>query len=130
MVRREHSKNEIAKQNELPFLMECSIKMKGLAKRFFLECLWTLSFDEKLAEKMRQNTEFIRSLKDIPVPYPADKQENTVRRSYSFSSGRNSAMPLSEDVANNEIYSMTDGLLWNLVKGIEFKMSILIVVLF
>ena len=99
--------------------------MNGLAKQYFLECLWTLSFHEEVAEQMRQNSEFILSLENIPKPEPNSNQENILRRSTSFSNLRNSMTPVSKDVANNGIFKMADGLLWNLVKGIILKMIVL-----
>ncbi|UJR21494.1 hypothetical protein I4U23_024578 [Adineta vaga] len=90
LVRHEHVKHEIIKQNALPFLIESSHKLTGLAKQFILETLWTLAFDQQLSQQLRDNSQFIHSLQSIPK-----------------------SSDLSED---DLIYKMANGLLWTLFK--------------
>ncbi|CAF3415172.1 unnamed protein product [Rotaria sp. Silwood1] len=121
LIQHEQVKNEILKQNALRFLIECSQIFNGLSKQFFLECLWTLSFNEQAIQQMCQNSTFILSLKDISKPIINDNQINNIRHSNSFNHRRNITMIPSDDVVNNEIYKVADGLLWNLVKKSEFR---------
>ncbi|CAF2412789.1 unnamed protein product [Rotaria sp. Silwood2] len=122
LIQYEQVKSEILNQNALRFLIECSQQFNGLSKQFFLECLWTLSFSEEILQRMRQNSEFISALKDIPKPIMSDYQENNLRHSNSFSRQcRNDTMSSSDDIVNNEIYKMADGLLWNIVTESEFR---------
>jgi hypothetical protein len=115
LVQHDELKNELLKQNALPYLLECSQKISGLSKQFLLECLWTLSFDKQTVEQIRQYSEFILSLQNIPKLAVNNNQENTLHRS---NSRLNNALISSNEAANEGIYKMADGLLWNLIKGI------------
>ncbi|CAF1940146.1 unnamed protein product [Rotaria magnacalcarata] len=121
LVKHEKVKKEILKQKTLRFLIECSQKFHGLAKQFLLECIWTLSFDQQAAQQIRQNSDFISELKNILISTVSDNQENNLRFCNSFSRRRNSAVIPSDEVVNDEIHKMADGLLWNLVKRSEFE---------
>ncbi|CAF3376261.1 unnamed protein product [Rotaria socialis] len=124
LVKHEKIKKEILKQKALRFLIECSQKFNGLAKQFLLECIWTLSFDQQAAQQMRQNSDFISELKNIPISTVSDNQENNLRFCNSFSRRRNSTVLPSNEVVNDGIHKMADGLLWNLVKRSEFQEKI------
>ncbi len=95
MIQHTELRDELLKKDSLPQLIECSEKLSGLAKQYLLECLWTLSFDKPTAEKLRENSQFILSLQNIPKP------------------------DSSNEPAKDGIYKMADGLLWNLVKGMN-----------
>ena len=49
----------------LSLLIEHSEKSHDLLQQYFLESLWILSFNEQIAQEMRQNSEFIVLLKQI-----------------------------------------------------------------
>jgi hypothetical protein len=110
LVKYEQAKNEILKHNVVPFLIGCSHKLDGLSKQFLLECLWTLSFNKQAAQQMRENLQFIHSLQNIHTSTIGNNQQNTPRYSHS-------SMIPSEEIVNDGIYKITDGLLWNLAKG-------------
>ena len=101
MVKYEQAKNEILKHNAIPLLIECSGKFNELSKQFFLECLWTLSFNKQAAEQMRKNVQFIHLLEYIKESSVSEKENHSLSK-----------------LINDEIYKVVDGLLWNLVKGL------------
>lgn len=117
LSKNEKVKKEIIRKKALPFLIECSKKLKGLSKQFMLECIWTLSFNQDVAKEIRENSEFMSALKAIPKPVTNVNQDNSLRYSHSFSRRRNSTVIPPDEIANDGIYNMADGLLWNLEKS-------------
>jgi hypothetical protein len=115
LVQHEHIKNETLKQNILPFLIKSYEKLNGLSKQFLLECLWTLSFNEQVAQQIRQDSQFILSLQNVPKPDVSHPPQNALRRS---NSRRNNALYTLNESAIDEMHKVADGLLWKLVKGL------------
>jgi len=115
LVQHDHIKNETLKQNTLPFLIQSYQKLNGLSKQSLLECLWTLSFNEQVAQQIRQDSQFILSLQNIPKPAVSDPPQNALRRS---NSRLNNALYTLNEFPNDEMHKVADGLLWKLVKGL------------
>ncbi len=113
----EQIRNEIFKQNILPFLIDSYPKLYGLSRQILLECLWKLSFNKQITQQLREHPNFILSLEDIPKPVTDNNPQNTLRRSTSFSSRRNSMSVILTEATNYEIQKVVDGLLWKVVKG-------------
>ncbi|UJR21493.1 hypothetical protein I4U23_024577 [Adineta vaga] len=128
LVRHEHVKHEIIKQNALPFLIESSHKLTGLAKQFILESLWTLSFDQQLSQQLRDNSQFIHSLQSIPKPSItsslSDKNNHTNGdRSYQSSHLSEDDLISWNEAVVDTIYKMANGLLWTLFKESQFRVN-------
>jgi hypothetical protein len=117
LVQHEQIRNEILQRKTLAVLIEYYQKLKGLSKQLLLECLWTLSFNEQIAEQLREHPQFILSLENIPKSDGDITQQNVIRRTNSYSSRRNSTATVIDEVANNGIRKVADGILWKLVKG-------------
>ncbi|CAF0722592.1 unnamed protein product [Adineta ricciae] len=98
LVRYEQVKQELIKQSAVPFLVKSSEKLTGSAKQFVLDAIWTLSFDEKIAQQLRDDSQFIESLQNITKP-----------TNNSFENGSN-------ETAEDGIYKTAIGLLWTLRK--------------
>jgi len=119
----EQIKNEIFKKGIVSLLISFYEKLHGLSKQVLLECLWTLSFNEDIAQQIRQYPQFILSLQNIPKSNDDNIQQNTMRRSHSYSNLRKNNIVLSNQATNNGIKNMADGLLWKIVQGIIKKLN-------
>lgn len=108
---------EIYKQNLSAFFVDYQARLHGLPKQVLLECLWQLSFNEQIAQQLRDHPNFISSIENLPKPMEDYSSSNRLRRSSSFGSRRNSVSTVSMDVANHGIHKVADGILWKLVKG-------------
>ncbi|CAF0720479.1 unnamed protein product [Adineta ricciae] len=58
-------KEEILKQNELTFLLECTKKFQGDLLTLLLETLWALSFSQNGALQLRNHPEFLEKIQNI-----------------------------------------------------------------
>jgi len=74
--------------------------------------------DNQIAQQLRDYSQFIYSLENIPKPVNDYGFQNTVRRSSSRTSIRKSKSATLIEATNYEIQKVTDGLLWKIVKGI------------
>ncbi len=74
--------------------------------------------DNQIAQQLRDYSQFIYSLENIPKPVNDYGLQNTVRRSNSHTSIRKSKSVTLMEATNYEIQKVTDGLLWKIVKGI------------
>jgi len=117
----EQIRNEILDQGILTFLIDCSKKLHGLSRQLLLECLWKLSFNDRIAQHLRENSQFINSLEDIPKADIGNIPQNPFRRSNSFITGQRSASTVLTEATNRAIQRVADGLLWKIVKGIIKK---------
>ncbi|CAF1013654.1 unnamed protein product [Adineta ricciae] len=99
LVRYEQVKKELIQQSAVPFLVKSSQKLTGSAKQFVLDALWTLSFDEQIAQQLRDDSQFIESLQNI-----------TKLANNSFENESN------ETAKVDGIYKTATGLLWTLIK--------------
>ena len=108
---------EILKQDLVTFFIDFQTKLHGLPKQILLECLWQLSFNPKIAQQLREHPPFISSLENLPKATEDFVPSNTLRRSSSFGSRRNSLSTVSADVTNYGIQKVADGILWKVVKG-------------
>lgn len=108
---------EILKQNLATFFIDYQAKLHGLPKQVLLECLWQLSFHEQIAQQLRDHSQFIYSLENLPKPVEDYIPSNRLRRSSSFGSRRNSVSVVSMDMTNHGIQKVVDGILWKLVRG-------------
>jgi len=122
-VQYEQIRNEILKQGILIFLIDCYKKLHGLSRQILLECLWKLSFNEGIAQQLREHSQFIHSLENIPKLVNDNIPQNTIRRSNSYGASRNSTSIVLTEATNYAIQKAADGLLWKIVKGIIKKLE-------
>lgn len=81
-------KDEVIKQNALPFLLECTNKLTDRAQILILETLWSLTFREESASALRSNSKFLRKIQNISL-----------------------------NSRNEPLKKAADGLVWKLVRG-------------
>lgn len=117
LAQHDQIKQEIINQGLIPVFYEYYEKLFGLSREVMLEFIWTLSFNEQIAQLLREHPHFIPSLQSIPRISDPNFQQNTIRRSHSYSSLRNSGFTVSNEATSNGIRKMADGILWKLVKG-------------
>lgn len=124
LAQHEQIKNEILNEGILVFLIDCYKKLHGLSRQMLLECLWKLSFNDRIARQLREQTQFIQLLESIPkIDGDNLPTNNNIRRSNSYIAGRNNNMSSAlAESANYGIQKVADGLLWKIVKGIILKM--------
>ncbi|UJR27361.1 hypothetical protein I4U23_008653 [Adineta vaga] len=114
-------KTEILNQGLIPILYDYYEKLHGLSKEVILECIWTLSFNDQIAQHLREHSQFIHSMQSIPRIIDPNAQQNTIRRSHSYSSLRNSGFTVSNEATSNGIRKIADGILWKLSKELPFR---------
>jgi len=85
-------KEEVLKQNALPFLLDCTNKVSESALPLLLETLWSSSFSPDIAKTLRTNPELVEKIQTI-----------------------------SKNADNESLKKAADGLVWKLVQGIEMK---------
>ncbi len=88
LVQHDQIKDEIIKQNALPFLLECTNKLTGRPLVLIFEILWCLTFFEESACALRANSGFLQRIETI-----------------------------SKDNSNEPLKKATDGLIWKLIQG-------------
>jgi hypothetical protein len=89
LVQHDQMKDEVIKQNALPFLIECTNKLTGRAHVLIFEILWSLTFHEAGSEALRSSQNFLDKIHSIP------KNSN-----------------------NEPLKKAADGLIWKLIRGI------------
>ena len=94
LIQHDQIKDEVIKQNALPFLLECTDKLTDQRRILILEILWTLTFHEKSLSALRANSQFLEKIKNI-----------------------------SKDEKNEPLKKAADGLVWKLVQGIVYVCS-------
>ncbi|CAF3785518.1 unnamed protein product [Rotaria socialis] len=109
-------KNQILKKGLISSLVAYYEKSHGLPKQLLLECIWTLSFNEQIAQQLRTNSKFIVSLENIAKLTNDDTQQDAIRHSNSYCSRQNGTVVASSEGTHSGIQKVTDGLLWKLVK--------------
>ena len=116
-MQHEPVRNAIHNQKLLPTLIGFSQKSRAVPKELLLECLWTLSFDERFARQFSDDLSFVLSLQNTPKVTTRTTPLNMLRRSNSFSSRRTSNVGTTSNDAtvSDGIHRMVDGLLWQLV---------------
>jgi hypothetical protein len=82
-------KDEVIKQNALPFLLECTNKLSGRALVIVFEILLCLAFIEGIAGALRANTAFVEKIRTT-----------------------------AEDNTNEPLKKAAGGLVWKLIQGI------------
>ncbi|CAF3589496.1 unnamed protein product [Rotaria sordida] len=125
LVQYEQIKNDILKQKIVSHLMYYYENLHGLSKQLLLECFWTLSFNEKIAQQLREHSQFIISLHNILQVVRDDRQQNTIRHSNSYCTRQNGTIIALIDRPNDGIRKVADGLLWKLVNEPEFRENII-----
>ncbi|CAF3625870.1 unnamed protein product [Rotaria sordida] len=125
LVQYEQIKNDILKQKIVSHLMYYYENLHGLSKQLLLECFWTLSFNEKIAQQLREHSQFILSLHNILQVVRDDRQQNTIRHSNSYCTRQNGTIIALIDRPNDGIRKVADGLLWKLVNESEFRENII-----
>lgn len=65
LVQHDQIKNEILNQNALPLLINNIQHLHGTSQRLMLESLGSMTFDEEAARLLRENTQFLDSVKAI-----------------------------------------------------------------
>jgi hypothetical protein len=87
LVQHDQIKDEIIKQNTLPFLLECADKLTDKANILIFEILWSLTFREESALILRSNKKFLEKIQSI-----------------------------SQDSDNEPLKKAADGLVWKLIR--------------
>ena len=96
LLQHDQLKEEVMKQNLLPFLLDCTNTLGDKRLKQVFETLWSLTFREEAASALRSNDEFLERIQRI-------SQEN-----------------------NDEgLKKATDGLVWKLIQGLRFVGSVL-----
>ncbi|CAF1992875.1 unnamed protein product [Rotaria magnacalcarata] len=114
-------KNQILKKGLISTLVAYYEKSDGLPKQLLLECIWTLSFNEQIAQQLCTNSKFIASLENITKLTNDGTQQDTIRHSNSYCSRQNGTVVASSEGTHNGIQKVTDGLLWKLVNENAFR---------
>jgi hypothetical protein len=81
-------KDEIVKQDILPFLLDCANSLTQRALVLIYEILWSLTFFEDIARALRANDAFLQKI-----------------------------LTMSQDTTNRPLKKAVDGLYWKLVQG-------------
>ena len=92
LVQHDQMKDEVIKQNALPFLLECSKNLTGRSHILIFEILWSLTFHEEGLLALRSNQNFLDKIQTIP-----------------------------KDSNNEPLKKAADGLIWKLIRGILYK---------
>jgi hypothetical protein len=95
LVQHDQIKDEIIKQNALPFLLECTKKLVKRSLVLIFEILWCLTFFEEIARTLRVSSEFLKRIQNI-----------------------------SKDNSNEPLKKAADGLVWKLIQGISLLLQI------
>ncbi|CAF4902251.1 unnamed protein product [Rotaria sp. Silwood1] len=90
LVQHDQMKDEIIKQNAIPFLLECTNKLTDKSNILIFEILWSLTFREEGALALRSNSNFLNKIQTI-----------------------------SQDSNNEPLKKAVDGLVWKLVREPE-----------
>jgi hypothetical protein len=85
-------KEEVLKQNALPFLLECTNKLTGSLLKLLVEILCSLSFSPEAALQLRNNPQFLEKVQTM-----------------------------SKETNDEAMKKASDGLVWKLVQGIDKK---------
>ena len=88
LVQHDQIKDEIIKQNAVPFLLECTKKLVKRALVLIIEILWSLTFIEEIAQALRADSDFLSRIQTI-----------------------------SQDNLNEALKKAADGLVWKLIQG-------------
>ena len=88
LIQHDQIKDEVIKQNALPFLLECTNRLTDKAYILILEILWSLTFREESLLALRSNDKFLEKIQTI-----------------------------SNDDNNEPLKKAADGLVWKLVRG-------------
>jgi hypothetical protein len=92
LIQHDQLKDEVMKQNLLPFFLECINKFTDKALSIILEILWSLTFREEGALALRSNKTFLDEIQTI-----------------------------SKNNNNESLKKAADGLVWKLIRGIYYK---------
>ena len=87
-------KEELLKQNELNFLLQCMKKLNQQSLTLMLEVIWSMSYLQDAALSLGQNSEFLEVLKT-----------------------------LSSNGSDDLVAKASKGLLWQLAQGIRRKLA-------
>jgi hypothetical protein len=85
-------KEEVLKQNVLPFLLECADKLTRESLTLVLETLWTMTFLKEAAVALHGNAVFLEKIQTA-----------------------------SKSNSDEGLKKAADGLVWKLVRGTEMK---------
>jgi hypothetical protein len=88
LVQHDQLKDEVMKQNVLPFLLECTDRLTDKPLIRVFEILWSLTFLEEAAMALRSKKAFLERIQQI-----------------------------SQDHHNLAMKKATDGLVWKLIRG-------------
>ncbi|CAF3697610.1 unnamed protein product [Rotaria sp. Silwood1] len=88
LVQHDQMKEELLKQNGLPFLLDCAHDFIDVKLKLLLETLWSLSFSQDAAVALRSNTELIQRIENV-----------------------------SQTAHDEAMKKASEGLTWKLVKG-------------
>ncbi|CAF3716287.1 unnamed protein product [Adineta steineri] len=91
LVQHDQIKDEIIKQNALPFLLGCIAQLTGKAHVLIFEILWSLTFHDECAPALRSNKKFLEMIQSI-----------------------------SNDSHNEGLKKAADGLVWKLIREPAF----------
>jgi hypothetical protein len=88
LVQHDQIKDEVMKQNALPFLFECTDKLTDRTQILILEILLSLTFHEEGVLALRSNDSFLNKIQTI-----------------------------AKDGNNEPLKKAADGLVWKLIRG-------------
>jgi hypothetical protein len=92
LVQHDQIKDEVIKQNAIPFLFECTNKLTDRAQILILEILWALTFRQEGALALRSDRNFLDKIQII-----------------------------SKDSNDEPLKKAADGLVWKLIQGNSYK---------
>ena len=105
----EQIRNQLFKSMALPSLIKSYEDLHGFSKELLLDCLWTLAFNDNIAEELRRHPALIASLEQI---------SNTAANPQQSRSGHQNLGNLALNPASgNGLKRAANGLLWKLVQG-------------
>lgn len=96
LLQHDQLKEEVMKQNLLPFLIECTNIFDEKTRKKVFETLWSLTFREEAALALRSNKEFLEKIQRI-----------------------------SEENKDEGLKKATDGLVWKLIRGNDWISCVL-----
>jgi hypothetical protein len=117
MAQYEFIRTHIAATNILPCLLQIYKKCKDSSKQLLLDCLWSLSFDRQVADRLRQDYVFVASLEQITGRSHSCGNGSIHRRRNSFNLRRNLAVMGFDEMIDHVFHKASQGILWQLRTG-------------
>ncbi|CAF3324917.1 unnamed protein product [Rotaria socialis] len=65
LIQHDQIRDELVKQNDIPFLLKCADTLTGKSYALVLEILWSLSFRDECAAALRSNSKFLKHIETV-----------------------------------------------------------------